>query len=126
MLRLTQQGSQKETLEIKISDASGTRSYETYSGGETFRIDFALRVAISKFIANRAGVQLRTLVVDEGFGTQDKDGLSNFVEVINAIKDDFDKVVVITHVEELKDKFPVRIEVTKEPGRGSNFEVIYS
>lgn len=125
-LKLTQKGSEKETLEIKISDSFGTRSYETYSGGEAFRIDFALRIAISKFIANCSGAQLRTLVIDEGFGTQDKDGLNQFVQVINTIKEEFDKVIVITHVDELKYKFPVRIEVTKEQGRGSGFEVIYS
>lgn len=126
MVRPTQKGRDKETLEIYIGDSSGTRSYETFSGGEAFRINFALRVAISKFIANRSGAQLRTLVVDEGFGTQDKDGLDQFVQVINTIKDDFDKILAITHVEELKERFPVRIEVTKEPGVGSSFEVIYS
>lgn len=126
MLRPTQKGGEKETLEIKIGDSSGTRSYETYSGGEAFRIDFALRVAISKFIANRTGAQLRTLVIDEGFGTQDKDGISQFIHVINTIKDDFEKILVITHVDELKDKFPVRIEVIKETGKGSSFEMIYS
>ena len=42
------------------------------------------------------------------------------------IKDDFDKIIVITHVDELKDKFPVRIEVIKEPGKGSSFETLYS
>ena len=126
MVKPTQKGGEKETLEIYIGDSSGTRSYETFSGGEAFRIDFALRVAISKFIANRSGAQLRTLVVDEGFGTQDKDGLDQFVQVINTIKDDFDKILAITHVDELKERFPVRIEVTKEPGVGSSFEVIYS
>ena len=126
MVKPTKKGGEKETLEIYIGDSYGTRSYETFSGGEAFRIDFALRVAISKFIANRSGAQLRTLVVDEGFGTQDKDGLDQFVQVINTIKDDFDKILAITHVDELKERFPVRIEVTKEPGIGSSFEVIYS
>jgi exonuclease SbcC len=126
MVKPTQKGGEKETLEIKVGDSSGTRSYETFSGGEAFRIDFALRIAISKFIANRSGAQLRTLIIDEGFGTQDKDGLSQFVEAINSIKNEFDKIIVITHIDELKDKFPARIEVTKEIGRGSTFEVIYS
>ncbi|MGB3729862.1 MAG: SbcC/MukB-like Walker B domain-containing protein, partial [Thermodesulfobacteriota bacterium] len=126
MVKPTQTGGAKETLEIYIGDSSGTRSYETFSGGEAFRIDFALRVAISKFIANRSGAQLRTLVVDEGFGTQDKDGLDQFVQVLNIVKDDFDKILAITHVEELKTRFPVRIEVTKEAGQGSSFEVNYS
>ena len=126
MVRPTQKGGEKETLEIYIGDSSGTRSYETFSGGEAFRIDFALRVGISKFIANRSGAQLRTLVIDEGFGTQDRDGLNQFVQVINSIKDDFDKILAITHVDELKERFPVRIEVTKEPGSGSRFEVVYT
>jgi exonuclease SbcC len=126
MVKPTQKGGEKETLEIKVGDNFGTRSYETFSGGEAFRIDFALRIAISKFIANRSGAELRTLVIDEGFGTQDKDGLSQFVEAINNIKNDFDKILVITHIDELKDKFPVKIEVTKEIGRGSTFEIIYS
>jgi len=126
MVKPTQKGGEKETLEIYIGDSAGTRSYETFSGGEAFRIDFALRVAISKFIANRSGAQLRTLVIDEGFGTQDKDGLDHFVQVINSIKGDFDKILAITHVDELRERFPVRIEVTKEPGEGSKFEVVYS
>jgi DNA repair protein SbcC/Rad50 len=126
MVKPTQKGGEKETLEIYIGDTSGTRSYETFSGGEAFRVDFALRVAISKFIANRSGAQLRTLVIDEGFGTQDRDGLNHFIQVINTIKDDFDKILAITHVDELKERFPVKIEVTKETGQGSSFEVVYS
>lgn len=126
MVKPTQTGGAKETLEIYIGDSSGTRSYETFSGGESFRIDFALRVGISKFIANRSGAQLRTLVIDEGFGTQDKDGLNQFIQVLNTIKGDFDKILAITHVDELKERFPVRIEVSKEPGLGSSLEVIYS
>ncbi|MEM4409727.1 MAG: SMC family ATPase, partial [Candidatus Caldarchaeum sp.] len=121
----TQKGGEKETLEIKIGDSAGTRPYESYSGGEAFRIDFALRVAISKFIANRSGAELKTLVIDEGFGTQDKDGLMQFVKVIDTIKDDFAKILVISHVDELRDKFPVRIEVRKEYGIGSTFEVVH-
>ena len=126
MVKPTQKGGEKETLEIKVGDNYGTRSYETFSGGEAFRIDFALRIAISKFIANRSGAQLRTLIIDEGFGTQDKDGLSQFIQAINTIISDFDKILVITHIDELKDKFPVRIDVTKETGRGSTFEILYS
>ena len=83
-------------------------------------------MAISKFIANSSGAELRTLVIDEGFGTQDRDGLQQFVQVIDSIKDDFEKILVITHVDELKDRFPVRIEVTKEYGTGSTFSTIYN
>ena len=106
-------GDPRETLDIKISDELGTRSYEMYSGGEAFRINFALRIALSKLLAHRSGAPLPTLFIDEGFGTQDAAGLERLVEAINAIQDDFQKIIVITHIEELKEAFPVRIEVTK-------------
>jgi len=111
----TQAGKPIETLEIRIADELGERPYENYSGGEQFRVNFAIRVALSRLLARRAGAQLQTLVVDEGFGTQDAQGRERLVEAINAIQDDFARVLVITHIEELQDAFPARIEVTKTP-----------
>src|SRR3990170_7014101 len=107
----------KETLEIKISDSNGNyREYEMYSGGEAFRVNFAIRLALSKVLAHRAGARLQTLVIDEGFGSQDADGRQRLIEAINLVRGDFKKILVITHLEDLKDAFPARIEVEK----GSN------
>ncbi|MCU0476742.1 MAG: SMC family ATPase, partial [Anaerolineae bacterium] len=126
-LRLTTQrekvtGGVAETLDIEIADEVGTRSYELFSGGEAFRVNFALRVALSKLLARRAGAQLRTLFIDEGFGTQDDEGRAKLVEAITAIQEDFDLIVVITHIEELRDSFPVHIMVEKT-GTGSRIAV---
>jgi exonuclease SbcC len=121
--RETQAGEVRETLEIRIADELGTREYSLYSGGEAFRVNFAIRIALSRLLARRAGAQLQTLVIDEGFGTQDAQGRERLVEAINAIQDDFVRVLVITHIDELKDAFPVRIEVTKTPD-GSVVEVV--
>jgi exonuclease SbcC len=104
-----------ETLDILISDELGTRSYDLYSGGEAFRVNFAIRVALSQMLARRAGAQLRTLFIDEGFGTQDDEGRQRLVEAITAIQDQFDLVLVITHMEELREAFPVQIVVNKTP-----------
>lgn len=123
-LRDLKSGGIKETLDIKISDELGFRDYELYSGGEAFRIDFSLRIALSKLLTRRAGTKLRTLVMDEGFGTQDEEGIDNLVQAIQSISEDFDKILIITHLESLKDAFPVRIEVTKLPEIGSRFEII--
>ncbi|MDD5014173.1 MAG: SMC family ATPase [Atribacterota bacterium] len=125
-LRDLKSGGIKEILDIKISDELGIRDYELYSGGEAFRIDFSLRIALSKLLTRRAGTKLRTLVMDEGFGTQDEEGVDNLVQAIQSISEDFDKILVITHLELLKDAFPVRIEVTKLPEIGSRFEMIKS
>jgi exonuclease SbcC len=120
--RDTKAGHAVETLDIKISDEYGSRSYEMYSGGEAFRINFAIRIALSKLLARRAGAQLQTLIIDEGFGTQDADGRQKLVQAINSIRDDFARIIVITHIEELKDAFPVRIDVFKTP-RGSEISI---
>jgi exonuclease SbcC len=117
-------GGQKDTLDIVITDDTGVRRpYETFSGGERFRINFALRVALSQTLASRSGAPLRTLVIDEGFGTQDEAAISRVKSAIGEVASDFEKVLVITHLRELKGAFPQKIEVTKEPGRGSTFTV---
>ncbi len=104
-----------ETLDIVISDEVGRRPYELFSGGEAFRVNFAIRVALSTLLARRAGTKLQTLVIDEGFGTQDARGLDGLIEAIHAIERDFQMVLVITHIAELKEFFPTRIDVTRTP-----------
>lgn len=105
-----------ETLEIAISDEVGTRPYELYSGGEAFRVNFALRLALSRLLARRSGAKLQTLIIDEGFGTQDERGREKLVEAINAVSDEFARILVITHIRELKDAFNTHIEVVKRGG----------
>ncbi|MEN8098153.1 MAG: SMC family ATPase, partial [Chloroflexota bacterium] len=102
-----------ETLDIIIEDGYGKRPYAMYSGGETYRVNFAIRIALSKLLAHRAGAPLQTLVIDEGFGSQDPDGRQRLIQAINAIKDDFETILVITHIDELKDSFPTKIMVEK-------------
>ena len=120
--RESKKGVLLETLDINISDELGTRNYEMFSSGEAFRIDFAIRIALSKLLARRAGAPLPTLIIDEGFGTQDSAGIEKLKEAINSIQDDFDKIIVITHIEELKDAFPTRVEIIKT-AQGSTLQV---
>jgi exonuclease SbcC len=103
----------RETLDIRISDGAGQRPYEMYSGGEAFRVNFAIRLALSQVLAGRTGARLQTLVIDEGFGSQDAQGIQRLIETINVIRPDFAKILLISHLEELKDAFPTRIEVGK-------------
>ncbi len=115
MQKETQAGEVRETLDIQIADELGTRAYELYSGGEAFRVNFAIRVALSQLLARRAGTQLQTLIIDEGFGVLDASGREHLVEAINAAQKDFVRILVVTHLDELKDAFPARIEITKGP-----------
>ncbi|AFY73700.1 ATPase involved in DNA repair [Synechococcus sp. PCC 7502] len=102
-----------DTLEIEIADSRGTRPYETYSGGEVFRINFAIRLALARITAQRMGGTLQTLIIDEGFGTQDSEGCDRLLSAINAIASDFACILVITHMPQLKEAFSTLIEITK-------------
>lgn len=102
-----------DTLDILIADAQGTRPYETYSGGEAFRVNFAIRLALSRLLAQRTGSDLQMLVIDEGFGTQDTEGCERLIAAINAIAPDFACILTVTHMPSLKEAFQTRIEVTK-------------
>ncbi len=122
-LRDLKKGGTKETLDIKISDANGIRPYELFSGGEAFRIDFALRIAISKLLARRSGTALQTLIIDEGFGSQDEEGLSAIMDCLYKIQEDFAKIIIVSHLPSMKNQFPVHFVIEKGP-QGSVVEVM--
>ena len=122
-LRDLKKGGTKETLDIKISDQTGIRPYELFSGGEAFRIDFALRIAISKLLARRAGTALQTLIIDEGFGSQDEEGLGYIMDALHKIQDDFSKIIIVSHLPAMKDQFPVQFFVEKGV-QGSTVNII--
>lgn len=122
-LRDLKKGGSKETLDIKISDEIGLRPYEMFSGGEAFRIDFALRIAISKLLARRAGTSLQTLIIDEGFGSQDDDGLQLIMDSILKIQSNFAMVIIVSHLPSMKEQFPVQFLVQKKAS-GSVISVI--
>jgi len=122
-LNLELDESTSEQLEIRIADELGTRDYLTFSGGEAFRINFALRIALSRLLARRSGAPLPVLFIDEGFGSQDRSGQERLTEAIQSIQDEFEKIIVITHIDQMKEAFPVRIEVSKGE-RGSTFSIV--
>ena len=112
-----------DTLDILIADPRGTRPYETYSGGEAFRINFAIRLALSRLLAQRSGANLQTLLIDEGFGSQDVAGRDRLVAAINAVAPDFACILAITHIPSLRDRFPSRIQVHRTAS-GSQLELL--
>ncbi len=121
--RETKSGNLRETLDIIISDEKGTRPYENFSGGEQFRVNFAIRVALSRMLAQRAGVRLRSLFVDEGFGALDAEGRQRLVQAVKAVQSEFDLILVITHIDELREAFPTQIQVIKTES-GSQVELV--
>ncbi len=117
----TDRDAQIETLDILIGDAFGTRAYELFSGGEAFRIDIALRLALTKLLAEQTGGQIEFLVIDEGFGSQDDSGKDNIVQIIHKLENFFRLIILITHVDTLKETFPDRLLVRKGPSGSEIF-----
>lgn len=116
-------GTMQEVLRITVLDGGMERPYQTYSGAERFLVDLALRVALSKFLAHRAGAEIKLFVLDEGLGACDQVNRQAVIQAIRAIAQEFGKVLVITHISELQDALPQRIEVTKGP-EGSKVRVM--
>lgn len=113
-----------DTLDILIADASGTRPYETYSGGEAFRVNFSIRLALARLLSQRSGTAMQMLIVDEGFGTQDDAGCDRLIAAIQAIAPDFACILTVTHMPRFKEAFQTHIEVTKTE-QGSALSLVF-
>jgi exonuclease SbcC len=90
------------------------RSAKTLSGGETFLASLALALALSERLPelrSASAVALESLFLDEGFGTLDREKLDTVIEVLQALRMEERMVGIITHVPELANEIPHRIEV---------------
>lgn len=115
-----------EFFVIDTWNGEESRSARTLSGGETFLASLALALALSEQVESLAVTRkapLESLFLDEGFGTLDPETLETVVEAIEQLGGDGRMVGVITHVNELAMRLPVRIEVEKSP-RGSRVTVM--
>jgi exonuclease SbcC len=106
-------GSIKETLDIKIADQIGLRYYEFFSGGEAFRIDLALRIALVKLLAQKSGHIIKTFIIDEGFGSQDNTSLEIIIDTLFMLQNEFDLIIIISHLNDMKEQFPVQFYIEK-------------
>ena len=101
-------------LEI-VDDYSGTaRPVETLSGGESFLASLSLALGLAAVVQNNAGgIKLDTIFIDEGFGTLDAETLDFAMKTLIDLQSGGRLVGIISHVEELKNQMPVRLEVFK-------------
>ena len=111
-------------LEI-VDDYTGTaRPVETLSGGESFLASLSLALGLAAVVQNNSGgVKLDTIFIDEGFGTLDTETLDFAMKTLLELQSGGRLVGIISHVEELKNQVPVRLEVFKtKTGSYAKFE----
>lgn len=102
---------------IDHADADARRSVRTLSGGETFQASLALALALSDQLATLAAggrTTLDSIFLDEGFGTLDPDALEIVAGTLENLAQEERMVGVITHVQALAERVPVRFEVSRD------------
>lgn len=108
----------KRGLELYIHDARAPedegRSVSTLSGGEKFLVSLSLSIGLSA-IAQRSGIRLGTLFIDEGFGSLDESSIDDALDVLSGIQKASGMVGIISHVGVLYDNLASKVEVRKTP-----------
>jgi exonuclease SbcC len=111
---------------VVIDRHTGTeRSPRSLSGGETFYTSLALALGLADVVkAEAGGVDLDTLFIDEGFGTLDAETLDQVMAVIDELRDRGRVVGIVSHVADLKDRVPERLEIRRLADGSSTARVI--
>jgi DNA repair protein SbcC/Rad50 len=113
------------TLAVIDRHTGTQRSPASLSGGETFYTSLALALGLADVVkAEAGGVDLDTLFIDEGFGSLDTDTLDEVMAVIDDLRDRGRVVGIVSHVADLKDRVPERLEVRRLPDGSSALKVV--
>lgn len=107
-------GDWKEDFEISITMDGSVLEFEDLSGGEQVRVSMAIRLAIGQLLMQRAGSDIRFLLLDEVDQALDQQGVEALTEAIQALAKDF-KILLVTHNDSIKEKFNNVITVIKQP-----------
>ena len=113
--RETKTGIQTDQLVMEAVDDTGHHPVTRFSGGERMRINLALRLGISEVIARRSGYKgkIETLIIDEGLSALDEEGRQATFEILRQLRQRFSKILVISHLDDVKDAFETRLVVSK-------------
>ena len=110
-------------IEVIDNDMAGqVRGLQNLSGGERFLVSLALALGLAEMSTGR-GVRIESLFIDEGFGALDSASLGQAVAVLEHLHSQGRRVGVISHVEELKERIPVKVEVNPISGGRSDISI---
>lgn len=108
-----------EGLHLEVIDrwqGDITRDTKTLSGGESFLVSLALAVSLSELVSHKTSID--SLFLDEGFGTLDSETLDVALDALDRLNSTGKTIGVISHVEALKERIPVQLQVNKHAGLG--------
>ncbi|OAZ91447.1 AAA family ATPase [Halomonas sp. G11] len=118
-------GNRASGLELDVADTytGKNRPVATLSGGESFMAALSLALGLSDVVqAYAGGIQLDTLFIDEGFGSLDQDALDQAIAMLSELQMGGRMIGIISHVSELKEQIPVRVDV-RASRQGSSVDI---
>jgi len=120
LIRTDEGGSgSKRGLELKVHDSrspeSEGRSVKMLSGGEKFLVSLALSIGMST-IAQKTGVRIEALFIDEGFGTLDDSSIGDAMQVLESVRIGNGLIGIISHVQLLESTIDSQLEIVKDNG----------
>jgi exonuclease SbcC len=125
----------RNQLSLQLNDANDfeivdylnegrSRSVKTLSGGQAFQVSLSLALALAESVQSNASAEKNFFFIDEGFGTQDSESVNIVFETLMNLRKENRIVGIISHVEELKEKIPVALNITKDEEHGSLIEIV--
>jgi len=108
---------------LQILDQGQYYGIERFSGGEKDLASLCLRLAISLALTESAGLDQSFIILDEVFGSQDSERRELIFQALAGLKERFPQMILITHLEELKQKVETLVEVIPTPGGWSEVRV---
>ncbi|WP_317208086.1 SbcC/MukB-like Walker B domain-containing protein, partial [Tenacibaculum piscium] len=124
-LKMEDSYKQKEELNFNLIDHYQTdkaRLVDTSSGGEKFIISLALALGLSDLASKN--VKIDSLFIDEGFGTLDSNTLETVISTLETLQAQGKMIGIISHVENLKERIPTQIQITKKSNGVSVLDVV--
>jgi exonuclease SbcC len=112
----TERGRGRSGLALRVVDGWTGRRRDTasLSGGESFYTSLALALGLADVVtAEAGGARVETLFVDEGFGSLDEETLQEVMDTLDALRSGGRVVGLVSHVPDLRDRIPARLEVVK-------------
>ncbi len=108
---------QKGGLELEVYDSRNNerRSVTTLSGGEKFLVALSLAIGLSTVVqAQGGGIRMEAIFIDEGFGSLDRSSINDALEILQGIQRSSGIVGTISHVEQLAETIPTKIQIIKD------------